>query len=61
VGRSASIRGSRSEATERSDTGADYPGTANDFGKGAQFATTTNCDSATFGSDTLYCANQILP
>ena len=41
--------------------GADYPGTANDFGKGAQFATTTDCDSATFGPDTLYCDNQILP
>jgi hypothetical protein len=41
--------------------GADYPGTANDFGKGAQFATTTNCDSPTFGPDTLYCANQIIP
>lgn len=41
--------------------GIDYPGTADDFGQGSQFATTTQCDSATFGPDTLYCANQILP
>jgi hypothetical protein len=41
--------------------GVDYNDTNLDFGKGAQFATTTDCDSATFGPDTLYCAKPILP
>jgi hypothetical protein len=41
--------------------GADYPGTADDFGKGSQFATITDCDSPFFGPDTLYCDNQIIP
>ena len=39
--------------------GIDYLGTATDFGQGAQFATTTQCDSAAFGPDSLYCANVI--
>jgi hypothetical protein len=39
--------------------GIDYPGTANDFGQGSQFATTTQCDSAAFGPDSLYCANVV--
>jgi hypothetical protein len=37
--------------------GVDYPDNKNDFGQGAQFATTTQCDSAAFGPDSLYCAN----
>jgi hypothetical protein len=40
--------------------GADYPGTANDFGKGEQFAQDTKCGGF-FGPDTTYCANQVLP
>jgi len=40
--------------------GADYPGTANDFGKGTQFATDTECGGF-FGPDSTYCANQIVP
>ena len=39
--------------------GADYPGTVNDFGKGTQFATTTNCPSQLFGANTLNCATPI--
>ena len=40
--------------------GADYPNTANDFGKGDQFEQDTNCGGF-FGPDSTYCANQILP
>ena len=39
--------------------GIDYRGTADDFGQGAQFPTTTQCDSTAFGPDSLYCANVI--
>jgi hypothetical protein len=36
--------------------GVDYPDNLTDFGQGAQFATTTQCDSAAFGPNSLYCA-----
>ena len=36
--------------------GVDYPDNVTDFGQGAQFATTTQCDSAAFGPNSLYCA-----
>jgi hypothetical protein len=41
--------------------GINYPDTTppNNFGEGAQFPTTTQCDSAAFGPNTLYCANII--
>ena len=39
--------------------GADYPDTANDFGKGDQFAQDTLCDGF-FGPDTTYCANEVV-
>jgi hypothetical protein len=41
--------------------GINYPDTTrpNNFGEGAQFPTTTQCDSTAFGPNTLYCANII--
>jgi hypothetical protein len=40
--------------------GGDYGGTATDFGAATQFPLTTDCNGP-FGTDTTYCANQILP
>ena len=40
--------------------GADYPGTANDFGQANQFPQTLACGGP-FGANSTYCANQVLP
>ncbi|HEX6761341.1 MAG TPA: hypothetical protein VF094_00935 [Gaiellaceae bacterium] len=39
--------------------GVDYPDAPEDFGQGSQFPTTTQCDSAAFGPDSLYCAHVV--